>query len=187
MFNTSTACVGQSSNESDKVSALDIQANLGSTHMSHKTVTVPWDSDAGGILLNTPDPFFKWDDRPLNAVVTSCFGQKIHSKGSGRARLGFVHGGETYYEEVHAVYVPELPQSLIGATAMLNHYNVSTHLCKPSSYIVLSSGKRIPLGTANDMLTCDCMVLERHMNYTPVGKPLPSTFLHRSNALYDDY
>jgi hypothetical protein len=109
--------------------------------------------------MNTQDCFIKWDLTPVNAVITSCFGQKVPSKGSGIARIGFKVNDRILHEDVHAIFVPELPQSLIGATYLMNHHNISTHIARGNSHIVLSSGACVPLQTDDDMLVCDCVVL----------------------------
>ena len=167
IFQSKSECVGQVSE------SINIEANV--SQLS-PTESINWDSSAGGILLNTSKPFTEWDDQPLNAVITSCFGQKVHSKGSGWAHLGFKLGKRIVTQRVHAIYVPELPKSLIGATAMLNHYNVSTILSKIYPHILLPCGTKVPLRTENDMLTCDCIVLNGVKNIQPTGVPVASTY-----------
>ena len=167
IFQSKSECVGQVSE------SINIEANV--SQLS-QTESINWDSSAGGILLNTSKPFTEWDDQPLNAVITSCFGQKVHSKGSGWAHIGFKLGKRIVTQRVHAIYVPELPKSLIGATAMLNHYNVSTILSKIYPHILLPCGTKVPLRTENDMLTCDCIVLNGVKNIQPTGVPIASTY-----------
>ena len=138
--------------------SLDVPAFLGGR--SDGTVSVHWDNCAAAILMNVKTPFVTWDPNPVTATITSCFGQKVRSEGSGMMNLTFLKDNKLIVEKVHAYYVPHLPQPLIGATALMTQYNVSTHMSAKDPHAVLSNGKKIPLRADRDVLVCDSIVLD---------------------------